>query len=62
MRFMYVSKLIGLLVFINIVLVSLKFLVLSQRSWNVLCWGNPLSADLADMLRQPQFVTKNTFL
>ena len=26
--------------------------VLSRRSWNVLCWGNHLSAVFADMLQQ----------
>ena len=48
------NKVIGLLVFINKFLVSIESLVLSRRSWNVLCWGNHLSVGLADMLRQSQ--------
>ena len=42
----------GFISFINIVLMPLEFLVLSRRSWNVLCWGTHLSTGLADMLRQ----------
>ena len=40
-----------LLAGINIVLVSVEVLVLSRRSWNVLCWRNHLSVGLADMVR-----------
>ena len=33
-----------------------KVLVLTRRSWNVLCWGNHLSAGFADvMLHSPSF-------
>ena len=52
MHYMSVNKIISLLAGIYIVLVSLEFLVLSQRSCNVFCWGKHLSAGLADMLRQ----------
>ena len=53
---MRMNKLTSLLPFINLVLVSVGFPVLSRRSWKVLCWGNYLSAGLADMRRQsPSF-------
>ena len=39
-----------------------RFLVLSRRSWNVLCWGNHLSAGFADMLRQSLFNLPNLFI
>ena len=46
------NKIISLLACICLVLVFVEFLVLSRRSWNVLWWGNHLSAGFADMLRQ----------
>ena len=39
MRYMEVYKIMSFLTFINIVLVSVELLVLTQRSWKVLCWG-----------------------
>ena len=31
-----------------------------KRSWNVLCWGNPLSAGFADMRRQQRTVMNSS--
>ena len=41
-----------------IVLVFIEFLVLSRRSWNVLCWGNHFSAGFAETLRHSPFFSK----
>ena len=51
MRYMSLNRFISLLACINMVLVSLEFLVLSRRSWSVLCWGSQLSAGFTEMLQ-----------
>ena len=62
MRYMFLNKIISSLTSINIVLVSVDFLVLNRRSWKVPCRGNHLPAGFADMLRHNPLLPPYTYV